>query len=389
MRGLILFASLMLAGCGSTPDVPTPADDLRDRTPEVSVSRDWQRHVSHGAPVAGSALPVVVADEHLYLADGRGRVYALQPDNGRRDWRMQVDIGVSGGPGVDDGLFVVGSRDGRVVAVQAPDGDTHWRQQLSSEVLSVPAVASEHVFVRTADGQLHALARESGRERWSHDGDVPALALRGTGDPVVTDDYVVAGFDDGELKALERTSGEVAWSVTVSEPRGSADMDRVRDVDATPVVRDDTVYSVGYRGQLLAVSLADGSVAWDRDLSSNAGLDVGPERVYVSGEDGVITAVDRRTGSLIWQQDDTEGLRPSAPAYHEDFVVLGDDRGRVTVLSARDGRILGRFVVSDGVAITRAPVFADGRFHVTTEAGHVMRFGLTLREGEESDDEDS
>lgn len=384
----MLFAALVLAGCGSTPDVPTPADDLRDRTPEVSVSRDWQRHVSHGVPVAGSALPVVAANEHLYLADGRGSIYALDPEDGRREWRTRVEIGVSGGPGIDDGLFVVGSRDGRVVALEAPDGETRWRQQLSSEVLAVPAVGPENVFVRTADGRVHALARGSGRERWTHEGDVPALALRGTGDPVLAGDYVLAGFDDGELKALSRASGEVAWSVTVSEPRGSADMDRVRDVDATPVVRDDTVYSVGYRGQLLAVSLADGSVAWDRDLSSNAGLDVGSERVYVSGENGVITAVDRRTGSLIWQQKDTEGLRPSAPAHQGDFLVFGDERGRVTVLSARDGRILGRFAVSDGAAITRAPVFADGRFHVTTEAGHVMRFGLTLRESGQSDDDD-
>lgn len=383
MRWLVVIAvALVLAGCGSTPEAPQPADKLRDTTPEVSVSRSWQHHVSYGQATAGDALPPVLEDGRIHVADQRGWIRARARDKGRREWRMRAEEGVSGGPGIRGDLVVVGTRSGRVMALEAPDGEQRWQARVSSEVLSVPSVGENRVVVRSADGRVYGFDADTGSQRWVHDTSVPSLTLRGTSDPVRAGDYVLVGFDNGVLKALEAASGEAAWEVTLSDPRGSADLDRVRDVDATPVVRDGVVYAVAYRGVLAAVDLGSGEVAWDRELSSHIGLAVDDERVYVSGERGRIWAVDRRTGAAIWRQNDTEGLEASPPTVHGDFIVFGDDTGRLTVLSRQDGRILGRVAVRDDTPISEAPVSDGEAVYVFTDDGHLTRYRLRALDSE-------
>ncbi|WP_290651562.1 outer membrane protein assembly factor BamB [Aquisalimonas sp.] len=378
----LLLTSLVLVGCGASPERTSPADDLRDGQLEVVAEREWHRRASSGVQTHGDALPPVLVDGVIHVADRRGRISAYSAESGRLQWRHGIGEGVSGGPGISDNLAVVGTRKGRVFAVDTDSGETLWEARASSEVLAVPAVGNEIVVVRTADGRAYGFSRDAGSRRWLQDVSVPALSLRGTGNPVIAGDRVLIGFENGQLQAISLGGGSVDWQVTVSEPRGSADLDRVRDVDATPVVFEGTVYVVGYRGDLLALSAERGDVYWDRELSSHAGLDVDAERVYVTDDRGGIWALDRRTGAAIWRQSDTQGLQPTSPAVHGDKVVFGDETGRMTVLSAQDGRILARVRVADADSISQAPVSDGEGVHVLTDNGLLMRYHLRDRDTE-------
>ncbi|QIT55122.1 outer membrane protein assembly factor BamB [Aquisalimonas sp. 2447] len=381
MKRLLSIAVLafLLAGCGAAPERQTPSDELRDETPEVVAEREWQRRASSGRETEGEALPPVLRDGTLYIADRRGRVSAYDAESGRLVWRFGTGEAISGGPGVDEDFVVVGSRKGRVRAFEAPDGETLWEARTSGEVLSVPAVGENYVIVRGNDGRVYGLDRDSGSRRWVHDVSVPSLSLRGNGDPLLANGQVMIGFENGRLQALGADDGDLRWEVTVSEPRGSADLDRVRDVDANPVLFGGALYVVGYRGNVMAVNPANGQVYWDRELSSHAGLAVDDERTYVTDDRGRIWALDRRTGAAIWRQNDTEGLQPTAPAVHGDRVVFGDDKGRLTVLSAQDGRMLARIRVRDDATISEAPVSDGNGVHVLTDDGYLMRYRLRDR----------
>lgn len=383
MRSVVLLLlGALLAGCGATPQRPSPADDLVDGTPEVIADREWSRRASSGRATAGEALPPVLVDGRIHVADRRGRISAYDAASGRLVWRMHLDAGISGGPAVDDDTVVVGTRAGGVTALAPPDGEVLWEARVSSEVLALPVLSDRLVVIRSADGRLYAFDRANGSQRWLHDVSVPSLSLRGSGNPVIAGDRVLAGFENGRIQALELGSGQVAWETTVSEPRGSADLDRMRDVEGTPVVLDGRVYVAGYRGSLMALNADTGEIDWDRELSSHAGLAVDDERVYVVDSRGRIVAVDRRTGAAVWRQGDTEGLQPTAPTVHEDFVVFGDETGRLTVLAARDGRILARVPVRPDAVISEAPVSHAGGVYVLTDAGHLLRYGLRYREAD-------
>ncbi len=372
--------TLALAGCGATPERQTPSDDLRDETPEVIAEREWQRPASSGRETEGEALPPLLVDGKLHVADRRGRVSAYSAENGRLEWRFNSGESVSGGPGIDGDFVVVGSRKGRVKALEAPDGEQRWEARVSGEVLSVPAIGDEVVIVRSNDGRVYGFDRDDGSRRWVHDVSVPSLSLRGNGNPLLVNGRVMVGFENGRLQALNTDSGELDWETTVSEPRGSADLDRVRDVDATPVLFGGALYVVGYRGNVMALNPDNGQAYWDRELSSHAGLAVDDERTYITDDRGRIWALDRRTGAAIWRQGDTEGLQPTAPVVHGDRIVFGDDRGRLTVLSAQDGRILARVRVREDDSISQAPVSDGEGVHVLTDNGRLQRYRLRDRD---------
>lgn len=379
---LLVLAGVALAGCGATSERTTPSDDLRDGQPEVLAEREWHRRASSGIQTEGEALAPVLVDGQVYVADRRGRVSAYDAESGRLGWRFSIGTGISGGPAIADDMVVVGTRKGRVIALEPETGEQIWDARVSSEVLALPVIGDDIVVVRSADGRVYGFSRETGSRRWVHDVSVPSLSLRGSSNPVQLNGGVAIGFENGVLQALRASDGESAWQVTVSEPRGSADLDRVRDIDATPVLFDGTLYVVGYRGRLMAVSPSDGEVYWDREFSSHAGMDVDDERVYVTDESGRIWAVDRRTGASIWRQNDTEGLNATAPAAHGDYVVFGDSTGRLTVLSAQDGRILARRQVSEDDSISQAPVSDGGGVLVLTDDGYLMRYRLRDRDAE-------
>lgn len=379
---LLVLAGLALGGCSATSERTTPSDDLRDGQPEVLAEREWHRRASSGVQTEGEALPPVLVDGRVHVADRRGRVSAYNAETGRLSWRFSIDPGISGGPAVADDMIVVGTRKGRVFALEPENGEEIWEARVSSEVLALPVITDDTVVVRSADGRVYGFSRESGSRRWVRDVSVPSLSLRGSSNPVQLNGRVAIGFESGVLQALRADDGESDWEVTVSDPRGSADLDRVRDVDATPVLFDGTLYVVGYRGRLMALSPSDGDVYWDRDFSSYAGLDVDDERVYITDERGRIWAVDRRTGASIWRQSDTEGLDATAPAAHGDYVVFGDQTGRLTVLSAQDGRILARRQISEDDRISQAPVSDGDGVLVLTADGYLMRYRLRERDAE-------
>ncbi|MFV8834288.1 outer membrane protein assembly factor BamB [Aquisalimonas sp. APHAB1-3] len=374
--------ALALAGCGTTSERATPSDDLRDGQPEVLAEREWHRRAGSGVQTEGEALPPVLVDGQLYVSDRRGRVSAYSAETGRLSWRFSIGSGISGGPAIAEDMVVVGTRKGRVVALEPETGEQIWEARVSSEVLTLPTIDDDVVVVRSADGRVYGFSRDSGSRRWVHDVSVPSLSLRGSSHPVQLNGNVAIGFENGVLQALRASDGEPAWQVTVSEPRGSADLDRVRDIDATPVLFDGTLYVVGYRGRLMAVSPSDGDVYWDREFSSHSGMGVDDERVYVTDERGRVWAVDRRTGASIWRQNDTEGLNATAPTAHGAYVVFGDHTGRLTVLSAQDGRILARRQISEDDRISQAPVSDGDGVLVLTDDGYLMRYHLRDRDAE-------
>ena len=60
------------------------------------------------------------------------------PEPVNRVWDTETDSPLSGGPGVGDGLVLLGTSDGEVIALGEDDGEIKWRARVSSEVLSSP-----------------------------------------------------------------------------------------------------------------------------------------------------------------------------------------------------------------------------------------------------------
>src|SRR5688572_32894733 len=122
-RFLVLAAiAVLAAACDKEKDVAPPAE-LVDFDPAVSIDRVWSIGTKGGDDVLRLGLQPVAQGERVYVAGHGGDVRALELATGRDIWRASLDLDLSGGPAVGEGVVVVGSSGGELVALDAETGD--------------------------------------------------------------------------------------------------------------------------------------------------------------------------------------------------------------------------------------------------------------------------
>ena len=339
-----ILALSLLSGCSwfGDKDNSEPPAKLQKFDRQVTLRSLWSRDTGVGTDEQRVKLVPAIFGEQVYTVDRRGRVSAFLLENGKQVWRKKLNVPVSAGPGVDEGLVLAGTSDARVLALDAKTGELLWTAPVSSEVLSVPRIYEGVVVVQTVDGNLTGLDAENGKRLWIHDRTVPVLSLRGTSTPLVRDGLVMAGFASGKMVALDVRTGRQLWEAAIAVPSGRSELERMVDVDADPVVRNGVLYVASFQGQLAAVSLDNGRLLWSREMSAYAGIAVDLQQVYVTDETSNVWALDRRTGASLWKNSDLQRRFLTGPVVVGGYVAVGDFEGYIHLLSRIDGAIAGR-----------------------------------------------
>jgi len=405
----VLPAAMLIAvvgGCSSIPDPmgwieednQAPPEELTEYQPSVKPTSRWSTDTGAGSDEQYLKLVPAFYGDQVFVADNEGEVRSLSRSNGKTSWSRDTEAPVSGGPGVGDGVVLVGTRDAEVIALDADNGEELWRKRLSNEILSVPQVAGGISVVRTIDGRVYGLDTTSGDQIWVYDRTVPVLTLRGDSSPVIDGSNVVVGFANGKLINLDLYTGDPRWDTLVSPPRGRTELERIADIDADPVIDGGVIYVSTYQGEVAALALVNGMVGWRRDISSYSGMALDSRQLYVTDAKGRVWALDRFNGASLWKQEKLLNRRLTAPAVLGDYILVGDLEGYVHFLSYDDGSQKGRVEVS-GAPITAPPrvvddvayVFSDDGKLTALTAGDMVEYEYEEEETEESswDSDDS
>ncbi len=348
-----------------------PPSELTEFTPELKPELLWDNDAGDGAGETTNDLSAWWQNGKLFAVDHEGELSAFNAENGRRLWETELDVSVITGAGGGMDMVLVGSRKGELIAVGEADGKERWRTRLTSEVLAPPSAAEGIVVARTADGRVSGLSAESGEVQWSYQRAVPLLSLRGAGAPVIAGDKVIAGYDNGKLVALSLRDGKVVWEKSIAVPRGRTELARLVDIDAAPVVMNDTVYVVTYQGNVAAVDINSGQVLWSREMSSKVGLDASyGDAVYVTDDEGNVWAVQDGSGDALWRQTRLVRRQVSGPAVAGDYVIVGDFEGYLHWIARDDGRFVARQQITDS-PIRSKPLVVDGVIYITAADGTV------------------
>ncbi len=359
---------VLLSACSSSNvEPPTPLTEFR---PELAVKTIWSRRIGRGVDEQDLRLRPHLAGEVLYANDYRGIVAALQADTGELLWKVDLDTALTSGPGDGEGMVAIGTADGQVIALAAEDGRELWRAQLSSEILAPPAVGGGMVVAHTVDGKLFALAADDGRQRWIYDRTVPTLTLRGTSSPVILTDIVVDGFASGKVALLALRDGRVLWEKSIAVPRGRSELERMVDIDGSPLIIGSVLYVVSYQGRAAAIDLQTGRVLWSRPMSSATGLVADEKALYLTDDQDRVWSLDRASGAPLWQQDALQHRVLTAPVLLDESVVVADREGFVHWLARNDGHFQVRFKAASGIRI--APVPNDGRLYLYDDKGRLL-----------------
>ena len=255
-----------------------------------------------GVSVTGTTALVPAFDnDAIYAASSAGNITRFDPVTGEEVWSIDTKHRLSGGVGASKGVILVGTFKGEILAYDA-NGDQLWESQVTSEVLSPPQVDNGVVVVRTGEGRIFGLDAADGKRRWVYQGSAPSLTVRSFAGVLVKGGGVFAGFPGGKLVAIKLSNGKVGWEASVSKPKGVTELERITDVTSLPVVDDQQICAVAYKGRVSCFEVMTGKPIWTRETSSSAGLTMDNKYVYVSDDDGAVVAYDKNNGTVIWKK---------------------------------------------------------------------------------------
>lgn len=369
---IILIGLSLLNGCGllGGGDNSEPPAKLVEFESTLHVATEWFRDTGYGTGKYYLQLNPYYENGTIYLVDAQGLVSAYDTKKGKRLWKANFKLPVTGGLNGGEGVLVFGTGTGEVVALSQEGGKELWRKSVSSEVMAIAPVELDVVVVRTNDGKVYGLSKGSGTLLWQAGRKTPALSLRGMSIPLVTHGAAIVGFDNGKLTAITLKQGSVAWESSVSIPRGRSELDRMVDIDGLFEEKDGIVYVATYQGRLSAINLQNGSVIWSRKMSSFTGLKLDGGNLYLTDEFSNVWAIDRRSGATLWKQPALRMRMITAPAVIDRYVVVADYQGYLHWMDKYEGFFVAR-VQSDDDGVLTAPLVINDRVVMLSKSGEL------------------
>jgi len=310
---------------------------------KTKLDRNWRVGLGKKIKEGDALISPVLSGEYLYAASTDGRVQKIAAESGKRAWQTKLKKQrISAGVGAGSGLVLVGTDQGLVYALNQTDGAVAWQVKLSSEILASPVASNEVVVARTGDGKVYGLAAYDGEVLWTISRQLPRLTLRGDSQPLIFQGVVFAGFSDGTLAAVEAVTGRALWDFPISFPRGTNEIDRLSDIDTTPLLVGDYIYVSSYQEITHALNIKQQKIEWSSDISSYHALAYDAAHLYLSDRNGIVHQLNRETGRKNWSQRGLRLSNISAPVSVGPYVLVADGDGSIYVMDKGDGHYLGR-----------------------------------------------
>lgn len=344
LAGCSTYNPLVALGIKSEPaHKPTPLTPIK---PSVTARAVWTAQVGKSE---GFHFRPALSAGRVYTASADGNISVIEEDNGRVAAKFDTKKKLSGGVEVGDGKIFVGTMKGELLALDMA-GKALWTVLLAGEVIAPPSVMKKTLVVRTADGRIFGLSTDDGKRQWVFQRPSPPLLLRSEAGILAAGTDVVAGYPNGKLIALDSEDGKLIWEVTVMQPRGTTELERIADVAGLPVMDGSNVCAAAFQGKVACFDIGSRNMLWSRDLSSARSPVRDAKNLYVVDDNGAVHALDKASGAVAWKQDKLMYRRVTSPLLVDGLVVVGDAEGFVHVLSPDDGSLVGR-LPTDGSAI--------------------------------------
>ncbi|WP_268645777.1 outer membrane protein assembly factor BamB [Escherichia coli] len=313
---------------------------------------------------------VTVSGGHVYIGSEKAQVYALNTSDGTVAWQTKVAGEALSRPVVSDGLVLIHTSNGQLQALNTSDGTVAWQTKVAGEALSRPVVSDGLVLIHTSNGQLQALNEADGAVKWTVNLDMPSLSLRGESAPATAFGAAVVGGDNGRVSAVLMEQGQMIWQQRISQATGSTEIDRLSDVDTTPVVVNGVVFALAYNGNLTALDLRSGQIMWKRELGSVNDFIVDGNRIYLVDQNDRVMALTIDGGVTLWTQSDLLHRLLTSPVLYNGNLVVGDSEGYLHWINVEDGRFVAQQKV-DSSGFQTEPVAADGKLLIQAKDGTV------------------
>lgn len=378
-----LISVTLLSGCSlfSGEEDTVKMAPLPKVTDQFTPSVVWHTSVGNGVGDYYSNLHPAWQEGMVYAADRSGIVKALDATTGKEKWKVDLSEKqgfftgnlsalLSGGITLEGSTLYIGSERGAVYALNAADGKILWKSQVSGEALSAPVVSDGLVLIHQSNGILQAFDSQTGSNKWSINLDTPSLSLRGESAPAIAYGGAIVGGDNGRVSAVILNQGQIIWQQRISQPSGATEIDRLSDVDTTPVVVNGVIYALAYNGSLVAMDLRSGQIIWKRDIGGVKQLLIDSGKIYVVDQSDRVSALNTEGGVQIWRQSDLLNRNLTSPVLYNGYLVVGDAEGYLHWINSADGRFVAQQRL-DKSGFQTDPLVAGKQLLIQAKGGEV------------------
>jgi len=372
---LLLGALLVsLSACSMfSKEKPGEPAKLVDFDASLKVKKIWSTNIGKGSSRKGLNLKPAYDNARVYASDYRGRVIAVDAENGNKIWEIETELPVSAGPAIAHDYLFLGTLEAEVYAYSNEDGSFRWNARVSSEVLAMPVLHDGIVIVRCLDGRVFGLDAETGNRVWVYDSSVPLLTLRGNSTPVVRAGVAYVGYDSGELIAIRVADGAIGWTTQIAAAEGRSELDRLVDIDGNIAMVATDIYIASYKNRMGAIASESGRLLWFKDIATASGIAVDRTHLAVSDALGHLWMLDRRNGAEDWKLEMLENRQLTLPAFYDTFVVVGDMEGYLHWFKVETGELVARNKVAKG-GFASAPLVIGATMYVLANNGNLIAY---------------
>jgi outer membrane protein assembly factor BamB len=348
---LIIASSAILLSACSGPSLPKPTP-LTDFTSTTQVMPLWSNNTGVGADDMRLALQPAIDDELIYTTDIKGRISAVNLTTGRTAWATRYkDMTFTSNVATDQSAIYLGTNQGKIVKFNKANGQLIWTAEVPSTVVAAPITNDDNVYVKTINEELSVFSSDDAKLKWTDQQSLPSLVLRDSSSPVIDGDSVLVGYANGKLISYNSANGQALWNKQLTVSEGKTDVERMVDIDTTPVIKNGIIYAANYQGSLVALDGEKETQLWQAKVSTYNNIALDDNNIYLTDNDGNVRAYSQTTGRELWKQDKLKYRELSAPVVIGNNVITADKEGYIHFLSTSDGHLIARVKSSsDGIS---------------------------------------
>jgi outer membrane protein assembly factor BamB len=180
------------------------------------------------------------------------------------------------------------------------------------------------------------------------------------------------------LTAFRYENGRALWQDVLTRTTISTAVATLSDIDASPVISQGRVFSIGQGGRMVALELNTGQRVWEINISGISTPWVAGDWVFVVTDQAQLLCIARSNGHIRWisqlpryrDEDDKQGpIFWRGPVLAGDRQILAGSNGTLANVSATNGAL--QSAVRTGEHYSLPPIVADGTLYVLSDGGQL------------------
>ena len=319
----------------------------------------------------------IIRDEKIYLLDASGILAAYGLENKNKIWENRLFarklLKNYQNPRIsyfDKKIFAIAGSN-QIVAASADDGKILWSKTILSLPVSTPISDEKFTYVTTNDNKTYALDAANGKLVWISTGINKPTAIFGSANPLLYKNMLLVAYSSGEIYALNRETGDPLWSQDLNVNKAGDSDFYLNDIDATPIVKNDVIYSIGNGGLMMAINTKNGNYLWKKEIAGITDFWLAGEFLYVVNNDDKLLAIQRTNGAIKWitqlpsfrsEKNPETKIIYSGVIMAGDKLIITDSRGALLVASPLDGKIEQTLKIDQ--KIYHSPLVSNGKIYL-------------------------